>query len=316
MYCSRSCSSKAYRRRRAHGQQAAVADALIASRTDTPDGTPTPADAQRLLDLAAALQRAVARYLQNLQDAHRPDSPDPHGTRALELLHLSITSTTQHLLRTAHDLRHQTLTDHPTRPTTPTPTAAEAPRVESGPARPPADPPAPPRDEPDPRATATPTGPGPVPPRVETPAPAPAQRRPLRHGPTPAVPLPSPDTARPLDPTPDTAADPAALRLALDAERTSHPPTARGLGAPTGTWSAGDGDNALLVDGWDHDPSVLLARRPDGGTAGWVAALGDAWGTYIDGRLVTDAADGRPWLSPDARYALALLRMALDQHLA
>ncbi|MEV8100717.1 hypothetical protein [Kitasatospora sp. NPDC085879] len=38
VYCSRSCSSKAYRRRRTEGQQHAVADALIASRVETADG--------------------------------------------------------------------------------------------------------------------------------------------------------------------------------------------------------------------------------------------------------------------------------------
>jgi hypothetical protein len=32
--------------------------------------------------------------------------------------------------------------------------------------------------------------------------------------------------------------------------------------------------------------------------------------------MVIDAADGEPWLSQDALYAVSLLRMALDQNLA
>ncbi|MEW1914877.1 hypothetical protein AB0442_42055 [Kitasatospora sp. NPDC085895] len=120
------------------------------------------------------------------------------------------------------------------------------------------------------------------------------QRRPLHHRP---------------------AAGGASLRLALDAGRTSLSPLGRGLGDPTGTWSAADA--TLLVDGWESDPSVFQVRRPDGGPAvGWAAMVGDHWGTFIDGRLVIDATDGEPWLSQDALDAVTLLRVALDQNLA
>ncbi|MEV6212357.1 hypothetical protein [Kitasatospora sp. NPDC051914] len=61
---------------------------------------------------------------------------------------------------------------------------------------------------------------------------------------------------------------------------------------------------------------MFAIRRPDGPVGGWVAAVGDNWGSYIDGRLVIDATDGQPWLSRHARYAVSLLQMALGQDLA
>ncbi|MEV8100275.1 hypothetical protein [Kitasatospora sp. NPDC085879] len=112
-----------------------------------------------------------------------------------------------------------------------------------------------------------------------------------------------------------TADDSAPLRLALAAERTSLSPPGRSLGAPTGTCSAEGG--VLLVEGWEADPSVFAVHRPgDGPAVGWVATVGDDGGAFIDGRMVIDAADGEPWLSQDALYAVSLLRMALDQNLA
>jgi hypothetical protein len=128
------------------------------------------------------------------------------------------------------------------------------------------------------------------------------QRRPLHQGSPAATPQPTADTAEP-DAAPTASAD-----------RTSLPPAARGLGAPTNTWSAAN--NTLLIDGWDHDPTLYAVRRPDGSPAGWVATGDDNWGTSIDGRLVIDATDRQPWYSQDARYAVSLLCMALDQHLA
>ncbi|MEV0537874.1 hypothetical protein [Kitasatospora sp. NPDC050463] len=104
VYCGRACSSKAYRRRRSQDQQDAVAEALISSRVDipaAPDG-----GARELLELAAAVQRGAAHYLQRLEEA-RQGGQDPAGDRALELLETSVTGATQRLLRKAHVLRHE-----------------------------------------------------------------------------------------------------------------------------------------------------------------------------------------------------------------
>ncbi|GAA4885727.1 hypothetical protein GCM10023235_78530 [Kitasatospora terrestris] len=53
VYCGRSCSSRAYRRRREMHQQDAVADALIASRVETSDTGAAGDD--RFLELAVAV---------------------------------------------------------------------------------------------------------------------------------------------------------------------------------------------------------------------------------------------------------------------
>ncbi|PBC70180.1 hypothetical protein BX265_7576 [Streptomyces sp. TLI_235] len=294
VYCSRSCSSKAYRRRRAEDQHKAVTDALVASRAEIPDDADE--GARELLDVAAGLQRAAAHFLENLENS-RDGGPDEDGGQALDLLERSVTSTTWRLLHTARALRHARLLERraalAAEATRHEQTATGEPAREANPEQPP--------------VTAR-VEPGPVSPRVEIPGPV--KRRPLHHRPAPAEAAPpAPDT------TPaGSAAAQTPLRLALAAERTSVPPLARGLGTPTGTWSAEDG--TLLVDGWDHDPRVLLVRRADGRPVGWVSAVGDHWGSYIDGRLVVDAADREPWLSQDALYAVSLLRMALDQHLA
>ncbi|MCU7827028.1 hypothetical protein [Kitasatospora sp. DSM 101779] len=308
VYCSRSCSSKAYRRRRAESHHKVVADALIASRAETPDAADPVA--RHLLDLAAGVRHAAARYLENLQHS-RPGGPDQHGDHALDLLERSVTSTTQELLRTARLLRSRTLADHaPPQRGDGVTAAAQAvadtvPRVGPGPAGDPSDGTAPPgRDQ--------------VPPRAGTPSRAPVRvRRPLHHGPVPAAAplLSEPDPAAPGTAAPGAGGgDGAPLRLALAARRTSPSPDTRGLGAPTGAWSVEDG--TLLVEGWDAHPGVFAVRRPDGRPAGWVATVGDDWGAFIDGRMVIDATDGEPWLSQDALYAVSLLRMALDQHLA
>ncbi len=104
VYCGRACSSKAYRRRRSEGQQDAVADALVSSRVDIPAAV--DAGDRELMELAAAVQRAAARYLQQLDEA-RQGGEDPGAGRALELLETSVTGTTQRLLRKAHVLRYE-----------------------------------------------------------------------------------------------------------------------------------------------------------------------------------------------------------------
>ena len=108
VYCSRSCSSKAYRKRRTEDHQDAVADALVSSRVETPDpAAAADAGAQELLELAAAVQRATAHYLHHLEQARRSQGADPRCNRALELLETSVTGATQRLLRQAHVLRYE-----------------------------------------------------------------------------------------------------------------------------------------------------------------------------------------------------------------
>ncbi|WP_329492645.1 hypothetical protein [Kitasatospora herbaricolor] len=70
---------------------------------------------------------------------------------------------------------------------------------------------------------------------------------------------------------------PEQLRLALAEERTSTSPLARGLDAPTDTWSVSGSD--LVVGGWDADPGLFAVR---------------------------------PWLSQDPQHAVSLLQAALD----
>ena len=108
VYCSRSCSSKAYRKRRTEDHQDAVADALVSSRVETPD--PAAADdagARELLELAAAVQRATAHYLHHLEQARHGQGDDPRCNRALQQLETSTTGVTQRLLRQAHVLRYE-----------------------------------------------------------------------------------------------------------------------------------------------------------------------------------------------------------------
>ncbi|WP_331731070.1 hypothetical protein OHV05_38085 (plasmid) [Kitasatospora sp. NBC_00070] len=105
LYCGRSCSSKAYRKRRSEGQQDAVAEALISSRVEIPDGL--DGGAQELLELAAAVQRSAARYLERLEQARHSEGDDPHCDRALRLLETSVNGAAHRLLRKAHQLRHE-----------------------------------------------------------------------------------------------------------------------------------------------------------------------------------------------------------------
>ncbi|MFE3109707.1 hypothetical protein ACFXKJ_34205 [Kitasatospora indigofera] len=105
VYCSRACSSKAYRKRRTESQQDAVADALVSSRVEIPAGA--DGGEQELLDLAAAVQRATARYLQQLDQAQRGEGDDPRCNQALQRLDAAVTGATQRLVRQAHVLRYE-----------------------------------------------------------------------------------------------------------------------------------------------------------------------------------------------------------------
>ncbi|MFD5085001.1 hypothetical protein ACFWOG_20470 [Kitasatospora sp. NPDC058406] len=105
VYCGRSCSAKAYRRRRAESHQDALADALVSPRVETPD-----TGGQELLDLAAAVQRGAARYLENLEAARAGDGDDPRCVRALEILEAGLAAITGRMVRKAHVLRYEMLT--------------------------------------------------------------------------------------------------------------------------------------------------------------------------------------------------------------
>ncbi|MEU8927370.1 hypothetical protein AB0D10_41725 [Kitasatospora sp. NPDC048545] len=124
---------------------------------------------------------------------------------------------------------------------------------------------------------------------------------------------PSTDTTTDTATAQNPAAVPGQLRRALAAEPTAHSPLARGLGAPTDTWSIDGSD--LVVEGWSSAPDLFAVRDPNRRLLGWIEALGDGWGAYIQGRLIIDATDGDPWLSTDAPHAVALLRAARNQQL-
>ncbi|MFJ7280721.1 hypothetical protein [Kitasatospora sp. NPDC098663] len=338
-YCGRSCSSKAYRRRRAVHQQDAVADALVSSRVETP--ATGEAGHRELLELAAAVQRSTTRFLENLERARLGEGDDPRCNHALALLETQLTGATQRILRQAHVLRYEMTAArlHAGTPAgTPAPgagdTALDSPRVEStgsdgaalAPAGPAADPargfasdgrtgaaasPPAARAINSPRVETSDTG-APaadisVSPRVETNGAAPAT---AKQGPAPAGGHhPAPSTAQQRGPD----ALPQELLLALAAEPTSSSPLARGLGAPTSTWSIDGSD--LVVEGWNSSPDLFAVRGPDRRLLGWAEALSDGWATYIKGRLIIDATDGDPWLSTDAPHAVSLLRAARNQQL-
>ncbi len=104
-FCSRSCSAKAYRRRRAEKHQDAVADALVSTRVEIPASG--EAGRQELLDLAAAVQRTAARYLESLEEAARGEGDDPQCVRALERLEASLGAASTRIVRKAHHLRYE-----------------------------------------------------------------------------------------------------------------------------------------------------------------------------------------------------------------
>ncbi|MFI6850054.1 hypothetical protein OG535_39925 [Kitasatospora sp. NBC_00085] len=72
--------------------------------TEVPGASDTAA--REFLELAAAVQRGAARYLERLEQA-RQGGEDPGAGRALELLEASVTGATQRLLRQAHVLRFE-----------------------------------------------------------------------------------------------------------------------------------------------------------------------------------------------------------------
>ncbi|MFJ4192136.1 hypothetical protein [Kitasatospora sp. NPDC089509] len=301
VYCGRGCSSRAYRRRRSEGQQDAVADALIASRVETPDDLDD--GPRQLMELAAAVQRASARYLERLEQARRGEGDDPRCNQALKTLETAITGATQRLLRQANVLRYEMTATRLNAASEgaageAAPAFPESSRVESsaiaGPVAPVVG------HLISPRVETSGTGGSPVlaastvnTSRVESPQAAPAG----------AVPQPS---TVPVE----------ELRLALAAERSSTSPLLRHLGAPTATRA--DATGSVLVESWNADPRVLAVRRPDRRLVGWLehAASGNGWAVFIDGRAVVDAADALPWLAENADHALTLLLVALDQHLA
>ncbi|MFJ4598238.1 MULTISPECIES: hypothetical protein [unclassified Kitasatospora] len=281
VYCGRACSSKAYRRRRAAHQQDAVANALVTSRVELSATAEPSGDAgqHELLELAAAVQRSTARFLENLERARRGEGDDPRCNQALALLETSLTGATQRILRKAHVLRYEmtadrlrTEQDHAEAPA-PEPAAAplDSSRIETG----------------DPVVNVDPT-------------------------PSPTTTAPRTDTTKDSAASQNPATVPQQLRLALAAEPTAHSPLARGLGAPTDSWSIDGSD--LVVEGWGT-PDLFAVRDPNRRLLGWVEALGDGWGTYIKGCLIIDATGGDTWLSTDAPHAVALLRAARNQQL-
>ncbi|MFD4905179.1 hypothetical protein [Kitasatospora purpeofusca] len=360
VYCGRACSSKAYRRRRTEYQQDAVADALVSSRVEIPGAV--DAGHRELLELAAAVRRATARYLENLELARRGEGDDPRCNQALALLETGLTSATQRIVRQAHVLRYE-MTSARLRAER---EAAQAPSVE----------PAASLDSSRVETPATlvvPTGSAPtgsvaagagagsssvavsvpdstraestgranllVSSRVETGrsadapldtthaetvGPAGALNPSRVETPGLAAPLNTTraETADPADGsartttatnTPNLATVPKQLRLALATAPTAQSPLARGLGAPTSTWNVEDTD--LAVEGWGHAPDLFAVRDTTRRLLGWVEKHETGWGTWINGRLITDATDGQPWLSSDAPHAVTLLRAARDQQL-
>lgn len=308
VYCGRACSSRAYRRRRVEGQRDAVADALVASRVEIPAGL--DGGAAELLELAAAVQRSAARYLEHLETARRGEGDDPRCDQALRSLEAGVTGAGRRLLDKAHLLRHEMLV-----------VSREAGRhVADVPGADPGDVPG--ADPDDVLAESTRVGTG----HVASPDVGPVES--TRVGTGLAV---DPGAARRESPRVETgaagalprqaapapgegAAAPQERRLALAAERTSTPPFLRRLGVPTETWSAREG--AFLIEGWPGR-TVFAVRRPGRRLAGWVEATGsDSWASFADGRAVIDPADGLPWLSQDETYAVSLLLEALDQQLA
>ncbi|MFJ9448253.1 hypothetical protein ACIRRH_41535 [Kitasatospora sp. NPDC101235] len=297
---------------------------------------------RELLELAAAVQRSTARFLESLERARRGEGDDPRCNQALALLETNLAGATQRILRQAHVLRYEmtaarlrTEQAHAQAPTSePAATALDSPRVETdGPAAPalaPAEPAAgtgqgaAADDETD-AVASTPVARSIVSPRVESSGAGTAAAR------STVSPRVETDQAAPAAEQSSAPADgrhlaasvaqqpqpadtpPQELLLALASERTSSSPLARGMGAPTDTWSIDGSD--LVVEGWNSTPGLFAVRDPNRRLLCWVEALGDGWGTYIQGRLITDATDGDPWLSTDAPHAVALLRAARNQQL-
>ncbi|PBC69818.1 hypothetical protein BX265_7176 [Streptomyces sp. TLI_235] len=331
-----------YRRRRTEGQQNAVADALIASRVETPDGidggakssstSPPVCSAQRPASCrtwrppaTARLTRAAARPWTSWSAA----SPPPPGVCCARPMRCASGCSPTAAPRTAptcldpgrslpgkpRPCPGKPLGKPPSRPGKPAPgyrraskqalmagLAARSFRPVSNPVaavpmlRPPAVTSFPRASKPGllrrcsaDRCSRRRTPPHPLPPPAQRP-PHPLPHRPRR--PAPALPPRGawpPPTAPRSRPPPDAWA----RRPTPGTRRTTPCSTTAGTTPRACTRSA--------------DPT---AAPPAGST------VDDNWGTYIDGRLVIDATNHQPWYSQDARYAVSLLRMALDQHLA
>ncbi|WP_331729946.1 hypothetical protein OHV05_35275 (plasmid) [Kitasatospora sp. NBC_00070] len=63
---------------------------------------PGEAGRQELLDLAAAVRRTAARFLESLEEATVGEGDDPSCVRALERLEASLNAVTAHIVRKAH----------------------------------------------------------------------------------------------------------------------------------------------------------------------------------------------------------------------
>ncbi|MEU4588190.1 hypothetical protein AB0F92_40110 [Kitasatospora aureofaciens] len=78
---------------------------LVTSRVEIP--ATGEAGHHELLELAAAVQRGTARFLENLEQASRGEGDDPRCNHALALLETNLTGATQRILRKAHVLRYE-----------------------------------------------------------------------------------------------------------------------------------------------------------------------------------------------------------------
>ncbi|MGW4894745.1 hypothetical protein ACWEQL_21120 [Kitasatospora sp. NPDC004240] len=334
-YCSRSCSSKADRKRRADRQQAALTDALIASRVESP-GNPEGGELE-LLELARTVERAAVRYLQRLGEA-RQGGEDPQAEQALEVFGASVGAATQRLVRTAHVLRHamvvtrvqverggvevsagsgaeatgqsgavssrvETRSDR-----TLAVDSLVSPRVESGEPLMSADSP---RVET--RPDASPAVDPMVSSRLESPAGAGASQ-PASAPTVPVMPVQQRGQAFVRDEPVQELSVGSVPSLALgELMPRLSVPADRGLGAAERSHALGGG---LVVHSWPDHPSLHTVER-DGRLFGWIEQgivdPPNAWVALIDRRPVVDADDSQPLLSTGPRDALTLLGLAQTQ---
>ncbi len=306
--------------------------------------------AQELLQFARGLERLAARYLDQLDDARQTgeQGEDPRAQRALERLEAGVEGVAQRVLRRAHVLRYEMLVAR--REAGAGAGAGEvssgdldSTRVESPVGPEPTGPVAQgydPAYDPAVLRRVSPallrSGAGvdldstrgemsvpldstrvefrPVldPTRVESPVPARAA------DPSRAARVPAQEQQEPGRTTPDRVPGAADPRLMLSAQPLPVlPPTGRGLGEPVRSYALGRG---LVHLTWPRYPGVQAVEY-DRQLVGWVEeglvdVLGEAWAAVLDGRLVLDAEDGEPMLSPDPGLAVTLLGLARQQRLA
>ncbi|WP_344468464.1 hypothetical protein [Kitasatospora kazusensis] len=356
VYCGRACSSKAYRRRRTEGHRDAVADALIASRVESP-ATPDGGAREELLQSARALERLAARYLDQLDDARQAagDGQDPLAQRALERLEAGVEGLGRRVLRQARGLRYEMLVARREAAVgaveLPSGADLDSSRVESFPALVPggyAAAPAPEAYDPaydpavlrrvSPAVLRSPVGAGdstrgemgigPDSTREETRGGLDSTRDESAGTGRAADPAPAARPAQPTRPPVQGQREaagtapgpvPAEPRLALSQPLPSVlPPTGRGLGEPVRSYTLGGG---LVHLTWPRHPGVQAVEY-DRRLVGWVeeglvdVPQDQAWAAVLDGRLVLDADDGQPMLSLDPGPALTLLGIARQQRLA